>query len=370
MDVFKGAANLLSIMANISLSLFLFAFAATVTLLPLLRAFARRHGFVDRPGGRKKHEDLIPPVGGLAVFPVFMILAALSGIPWMQYGFFFAALALLLITGALDDGKGVPAKIKFGIQFLAAALIVIPGQAQIIVMGDLFGFGRFGLNFMAIPFSIIATVLLINAINLMDGLDGLAGGIGITVLFWLALACAAAGNLVLLTPVMILMGALAAFLLYNMRSPLRKKASIFLGDSGSLALGLSLAWFAINAAKGEAPVIQPMSVAWLLALPIYDTCGQFARRVSQGRHPFDADHDHFHHHFIYAGFPVGQAVAFIVGLSFLSGLIGTGVIWLDLPQAVLTYPWIALLFLHIYMSMRPHRFRRIVSKIRCLCHGQ
>ncbi|PJB70294.1 MAG: undecaprenyl/decaprenyl-phosphate alpha-N-acetylglucosaminyl 1-phosphate transferase [Alphaproteobacteria bacterium CG_4_9_14_3_um_filter_47_13] len=346
------------------LILFLIAFGAVALLIPLLRIFAVRHGFVDKPGGRKKHKEGTPPIGGLVIFPVFMGLAALSGADWSRDSFFFMALALLLVVGALDDGKGVSARIKFCIQFVAAILVVIPGQAQIIVMGDLFGFGRFGLSFMAIPFSIIATVLLINAINLMDGLDGLAGGTGFVVLFWLALSCLIKGVAMPLLPVVILMGALGGFLFYNMRHPLRQKATVFLGDSGSLALGLSLAWFTITFASGEEAIIHPITVAWLLALPIFDTCGQFARRVSQGRHPFDADHDHFHHHFIYAGFPVGQATAVIVMISFVTGLIGVGGIWLGLPEAVLTYPWIALLLLHIYMSMRPHRFRRLVSKIR------
>ena len=351
-------------MIGIGLILFFLAFGAVAVLLPLLQALAVRCGFVDKPGGRKKHEDVVPPIGGLAVFPVFMALTALCHPDWSVYGPYFAALTLLLVVGALDDWKGVPAWTKFAVQFIAAILVVVPGQATIIMMGDLFGFGKFGLNFMAIPFSIIATVLLINAVNLMDGLDGLAGGKGFVVMFWLAVSCAVAGAAGPLSLCLILMGTLAGFLLYNLRHPLRKKAIVFLGDSGSLALGLSLAWFAINLAKGFDPVIRPITVAWLLALPIYDICGQFARRVSQGRHPFDADHDHFHHHFIYAGFPVAQATAIIVGISFITGMIGVGGIWLGLPEAALTYPWIILLLAHIYMSMRPHRFRRLVARLR------
>jgi len=351
-------------MAN-SLFLFIFAFAAVALLMPPSCQLAVQRGFVDKPGGRKKHQDPVPPIGGLVIFPVFIIIAAAKGgIYWGAYAYFFAALALLLIVGALDDKRGVPPWIKFGVQWVAAILIVVPGGAQINTMGNIFGFGEFGLGFMTIPFSVIATVLLINAVNLMDGLDGLAGGKGFIIMLWLAIACIIAPAMLALPPVAILMGALGGFLLYNMRHPLRQKASVFLGDSGSMAIGLSIAWFTIKLASGFEPIIQPMSVAWLLALPIYDTCGQFARRVSQGRHPFDADHDHFHHHFIYAGFPVGQATAIILGISFLTGLIGVGVIEAGFPQAALTYPWIALLLVHIYMSMRPHRFRRLVAKLR------
>ncbi|MCB9990774.1 MAG: undecaprenyl/decaprenyl-phosphate alpha-N-acetylglucosaminyl 1-phosphate transferase [Rhodospirillales bacterium] len=351
-------------MTGYAFIIFLIAFAAVAALLPFVRRAAVRFGLVDNPGGRKKHEGVVPLAGGLVIFPVFMILVAALQPDWSIYGPYFMALALLLVTGALDDKRGVPAWIKFAVQFIAAFLIVLPGQAQIIMLGDLFGFGRFGLNFMSIPFSVVAVVLLINAINLMDGLDGLSGGKGFIVMLGLAAACIVYGTVDALLPIAALMGALGGFLLYNMRHPFRQKASVFIGDSGSLALGLSIAWFCIHLAKGFDPVIQPISVAWLLALPIYDTCGQFARRVSQGRHPFDADHDHFHHHFIYAGFPVGQATAIILLISAGFGLIGLGGMWLGLPEAVLTYPWIALLFVHIYMSMRPHRFRRLMAKLR------
>lgn len=344
--------------------LFFLSFAAVAVMLPLVRKLAIHFDFVDRPGGRKRHEDDVPPVGGLVIFPVFVILSFFCGIDFSLYGPFFLALALLLVTGALDDWKEVPAWIKFAVQFVAAILIVVPGQARIVVLGDLFGFGPFGLNFMAVPFSVVATVLLINAVNMMDGLDGLAGGKGFIVMVWLAIACVVAGAFAPLALVVILLGALGGFLLYNMRHPLRRRANVFLGDSGSMALGLSFAWFTITLAGGKDFVIAPISVAWLLALPIFDTCGQFARRVSQGRHPFDADHDHFHHHFIYAGFSVGQATALILGISFFTGLVGIGGLWLGLPEAALTYPWTLLLFVHIYLSMNPDRFRRLVASLR------
>ncbi len=351
-------------MLGISFILFLIAFAAVAIVAPLACKLALRLDFVDRPGGRKKHEQAVPPVGGLVVFPVFMALAMFFVPDQSHYGAYFLALLLLVITGGLDDKINVPAWIKFGVQFVAAILIVVPGHARLIVMGDLFGFGEFGLNFMSIPFSIIATVLLINAVNLMDGLDGLSGGIGFVVMFLLAIAAMASGAFAPLSAIVLMMGVLGGFLLFNLRRPGREKAVIFMGDSGSMALGLTLAWFTIHLARGEPPVIQPIAVAWILALPIYDTCGQFARRVREGRHPFDADHNHFHHHFIHAGFPDGQATAIILSLVFVTGLIGVGGLWIGLPEAALTYPWIALLFAHIYMSMHPDRYQKLVASFK------
>lgn len=296
-------------------------------------------------------------MGGLAVFPVFMVLALLffysSELAW-----FCAGLSLLLIVGALDDRQQLMPRIKFMAQIVAALVIVGPGGAYVEGLGDLLGFGPLWLGWGGYVFAAVATVLLVNGVNLMDGLDGLAAGMGFIVLLWLVLAGVGDGANVLVA-------ALAGFLVYNLRYPGHLKASVFLGDAGSLALGLSLAWFCIHASQGPHAPIEPVTVAWLLALPIFDTCGQFARRVSEGRHPFDPDRKHFHHHFIAAGFTPGQATATILALVFIFGTIGIygpSVI----PVYILAYIWTALLFAHIFLSMRPQRFRRLIARLAAM----
>lgn len=339
------------------------AAAAVALLLPLAVRLAHSRGFVDLPGGRKRHEGEVPPVGGLIIFPVFAAIALWHGIEPRQ-GWLLGALALLLLLGALDDRVNVPAWAKFTVQWIASLIIVIPGGAVAYSMGNLLGFGPFGWGPGAQVFSAIAAVLLINAINLMDGLDGLAGGVGFIVLFWFLVCAHWTGNTATIPLPLILMGALAGFLAHNMRYPGHPRATVFMGDAGSLALGLSLAWFAMHFSQYPDLVIKPVSVAWLLALPIYDTCGQFARRISQGRHPFDADQHHFHHHFIFAGLTPGRATAAILALCFVTGMIGVYGIRLGLPEYVLGYLWVALLLGHIYMSMRPHRYRRVLAALR------
>ena len=235
------------------------------------------------------------------------------------------------------------------------------GAALTLMAAISFGFGTVWLGFMHIPFSIVASILLINAVYLIDGIDGLAGGKSFIALFWMLAACLVAGAGAQALSIGIMMAALAGFLVYNMRSPLRRKASVFLGDAGSMALGLSLAWFGMTLGMGSDPVIAPIAVAWILALPIMDTCAQFARRVAQGRHPFSADRNHFHHHFINAGVSVARATAIITLIGFVLGLIGVGGMLLGVPEYVLAYAWIATILAHIYMSLRPARFRRIVA---------
>jgi UDP-GlcNAc:undecaprenyl-phosphate GlcNAc-1-phosphate transferase len=349
----------------------LLSLIATALLVPLACRNAASVGLVDKPGGRKRHEVETPLVGGLVIFTVFAVvslvwlfMAASLSAPML---WFFAALAALVIVGAMDDRKHISAWVRFGIQFLVSFVIVLLAGAQLKNLGDLFGFGIFWLGFMAVPFSVIAAVLLINAINLIDGLDGLCAGNAFIVFGWMAVWCYAGGAMLHLPLLLFLMAALGGFLVYNLRTKWRSKAALFLGDAGSLGLGLAIAWFAMSLGGGKHVVIEPMAVAWMLAWPIYDICGQFARRMSEGRHPFDPDHDHFHHHFINLGVPPAKATAIILSIAFVTGFIGTGGLWLGVPLPVLTVSWMVLLLVHIYLSIKPERYRRLIAK--ALRHG-
>lgn len=341
---------------------FLAPLLVVLALTPLAKKFALRIGFVDEPGGRKDHEDLVPPIGGLIVMPVYMITAYLIGVDVETFWPLYAALGLILLVGGIDDYKNINPWPRFIAQFVAAALIVVPGQAQLYHLGDLFGLGVLWLSWMSIPFSIIAVVLLINAINLMDGLDGLAGGKSFVIFIWLSLACILAGQWSALLPIAPLMGALLGFLIYNIRHPLRKKASIFLGDAGSMSLGVVIAWFAIGLAQDPDSVLVPISTAWILALPIMDICAQFYRRTREGRHPFDADRGHFHHHVVHAGFSVGHSTSMILLIVFLFGAIGYGGVQLGVPQWALTSAWIILLFSHMALSLRPKTYIKFFNQ--------
>lgn len=351
----------------LTLVFFVLAFIATGGLIPLAARFALRCGHVDQPGGRKDHETPTPPVGGLTIIPVFILLSLASHIfgyagSVMQQWPFWAALLVMVGVGALDDRFEIKPRWKFLAQFVAACLIVVHGQARVSNLGDLLGFGDLLMSApWDIVFSMIATILLINAINLIDGIDGLAGGMVFVALFWMLMLCLYAGASGPALSMGILMGALAGFLLHNMRHPLRDRAAVFLGDAGSMSLGLSLAWFAMTLGYGNDPVIWPIAVAWILALPIMDTCAQFGRRIAQGRHPFSPDRNHFHHHFVNAGVTPGRTTAFVLVISFVLGMIGLAGMVLGLPEPVLSYLWIAAILLHIAISLRPVRFRRLIA---------
>lgn len=354
---------------------------SVLLLLPIVRNRAVRSGFVDAPGGRKQHERPVPPIGGLVIFFVFIVASLLVGFDFKAYWPLYAALILLLALGTLDDRGDVRAVIKFGIQFVAAFLIVGPGGAQLVNLGHLFGGDIIALGWFSWPLSLFCVVLLINSINLMDGLDGLAAGMSFVVLFWLLVASEVWGSS-LGAPISVLMACVAGFLFYNMRHPWRKRAGVFLGDAGSMCLGLCLAWFCIHAgqaydapqgvlieASGEeiAPyykfLIEPVSIAWIIALPVMDACGQFFRRMKEGRHPFSPDRGHFHHHFVDTGVSVEKTTPIILCIGFVLGGIGYVGFQAGLHPAVLSIGWVGLLALHMVISLKPDRFRALIAQL-------
>ena len=344
------------------LALALSAFLTVLAIVPMARKLAVKYDFTDQPGGRKKHDDAVPLIGGLIIFPMFLLFSAFLIDDWRLYGPLYGAVAILLITGAWDDRFHLRARYKFMAQIAAAALVVLAGNTYVGNLGDLFGFGIVWLGPFKQVFAIVAVVLLINGVNLMDGLDGLAGGIGFIITAILATIAFISGHFDFAGPLAVATAVLAGFLYYNMRRPGRERAVIFMGDAGSLVLGLFLGWACLHMAQGHTRLIEPISVAWLLALPIIDTCGQFARRMLQGRHPFDPDYHHFHYHFITAGVPHGRAVLYVLATSAICGLVGVTALPASVPYQVLTYGWIALLFGHIYLSLRPRRFRRLIQR--------
>lgn len=301
------------------------AFLLVAGLMPLAAWAAPYLGLMDMPGARRVHEVATPRIGGLVIFPVVLGLVAVSG------GFdapSYAAFALLLLVGALDDHTDVRPLWKFGAQGIAALLIVFWGDVRIEHLGNFFGFGSVELGLWAVPLTLICIVLLINAINMADGLDGLAAGFGIVALIFLG-------------ENMVLIGALAGFLMWNMRTPWRKRAYVFLGDAGSMALGLALAIIAIHAAQNAD--LRPITVAWVLALPIMDAAAQIARRTAAGKNPMTADRGHLHHRLMDRGFTQEQTVIILILIA--SGLAVIG--FLPVPEWILVVMWTALCLSHV-----------------------
>lgn len=335
-------------MAAVFIASFFVTLAAFYGLIP----YARRVGYVDRPGGRKQHIGKTPLIGGLVILPVFAVLMVLLSLLTGDMAVLLTGVVVMFFMGAYDDLRQMNPWIKFFVQIAVAAFLVIVGGAEVYQFGNLFGFGDTGPGFLSIPFSIAALVLFMNALNMMDGMDGLAGGMAAVILGWLAFAAMTARQDTTLLQILCVLVPLLAFLCLNMRSPWLKKAQVFLGDAGSLSLAVIIGWFAIDLSQPPGRAIEPVGIIWLLALPVIDTLTLFFLRTRRGRHPFAPDRNHLHHRLLDKGIAPHYATSFLMLGAILCGSIGVQGPLIGLPPILLLVVWILTLFGYMGYSLR------------------
>lgn len=321
--------------------------------LRLLIPVARHVGYVDNPGGRKTHEEAVPPIGGLVILPVFALSMMCLSLMTSGMAALLAGVTVIFLMGAYDDLRQINPWVKFIVQILVSFYLVVFGGAEVRQLGNLFGFGDVGLNFLSVPFSIAAFVLLMNALNMMDGLDGLAGGMAAVMLGWLAYAAGKAGDTTSMLQILCVLAPLVGFLALNMRHPFLPRAKVFLGDAGSLALAVIIGWFALDLSQAPGRAAWPVGILWLLAIPVIDTLTLFFIRALRGRHPFSPDRNHLHHRFLEKGVPVHWTTLFVMLAGIACGSIGLQGPAIGIPQVVLLVGWVAVFGLYIAYSLRP-----------------
>jgi UDP-GlcNAc:undecaprenyl-phosphate GlcNAc-1-phosphate transferase len=344
--------------------LYALAIPVTAVLILFFRRHALRLGVVDVPGGRKVHHGAIPLVGGLAMFgglAAVALFALATGHFHARHAAFLAAVSLLVVTGFIDDRSGLSPRRRFVLQAIAALIMVYGADLRLDNFGDLFGFGDVTTGRWAVPVTVFAVIGVINAMNMLDGVDGLAGGVALIVLLVFS-AFAAAGGYLQHTLLLPLASAIIGFMMFNLRTPWRSKAAVFMGDAGSMVLGFALAWYAINLAQFR-HAMTPITAVWILAIPLMDTTSLMVRRVLKGRSPFAADREHLHHILQRAGYTPGQTVAIVYVLSLLLAAIGVAGWWLDLPEYVMFYGFMALFGLYFYSMLHAWKLMKQLRRL-------
>jgi UDP-GlcNAc:undecaprenyl-phosphate/decaprenyl-phosphate GlcNAc-1-phosphate transferase len=283
---------------------FILAMVVTMATLPLLGKLAAKWLIVDQPGGRKVHSSPIPRVGGLAMVLGVLIAALLAIHLQAQDRWFLAAAAVLVAFGVVDDRFDLDYRIKFFGQLLAVAIVVIPGEVQVhaITLDD-----RVLLpGWISLPLTVIFLVGVTNAINLADGLDGLAGGTTFLCLCAVALLASIGDQASCTALGLAFAGAVLGFLRFN-----TYPASVFMGDAGSQLLGFSIGVLSVRATQDAGSQVSAAIPILLLALPILDTLSVMVQRIGEGRSPFSADRNHIHHKLLALGFGHHEAVMVI-----------------------------------------------------------
>ncbi|MBS1571318.1 MAG: undecaprenyl/decaprenyl-phosphate alpha-N-acetylglucosaminyl 1-phosphate transferase [Bacteroidetes bacterium] len=310
---------------------FVLSFAIVFYSIPTVIKISRRKNLMDEPGGRSSHLRKIPNLGGISIFYSISICASIFAFELFEsYKFLFASLVILLYIGVMDDIVVMRAYKKLLAQIVVTCLIVIGSDIRI---RSFFGvFGIYEINyFMSVFVSIFTFIILINAFNLIDGIDGLAGGYSFLCSAFFGISYFRLGeyNYPLVILSVVIMGSVLAFLYYNLSNYRTNK--IFMGDTGSMILGFLLAFTAIcfidlfiskQTAQYTYYHLQsaPAIAVAILILPIVDTLNVIIIRIKNKKSPFDADKNHIHHKLLDLGLTHRRSSFYII--IYYLGIVG------------------------------------------------
>lgn len=335
-----------------SLTFLIGAYLATALALTTLRPVAVRVGLVDIPGGRKTHIGATPLVGGLGIFAGLTAVTILSADILAVYAPLLSLSALIVFVGVIDDVRDLKVSVRMIGHILVALAMAIVAEVQLNSFGNLFFGESVELGVLTIPVTVFATVGVINAINMSDGIDGLTGSLVIISLTCIAVIAMQHGDITKASFIALLCCCVFAYLTMNFRRPWNRKALIYLGDAGSTLLGFILAWLLIDSSQGPAAIFPPVLALWFLAIPLFDTVNLLIKRPLRGLSPFKPGVDHLHHLLLRRGFTVPQVVLILSVSALLFAGIGLGAYFWQASDSVMFQLFLGLFLLYFLFCDR------------------
>lgn len=331
---------------------FLIAFLLAVFIIPVVRQVAIKKGLYDLPDERKIHQNPIPRLGGIGIwFSTCLTMGililwfwnyphgnALSGI--------FAGSTIIFVVGVIDDVKGLSPKIKLVFQFIAAIVAYIYG-VQIVALDFPFVEGVYKLGLFSLPITVIWIVAISNALNFIDGVDGLAGGVTAISALTLGVVAYYTQQPVAALVAAVIAGTMVGFLAYNFHP-----AKIFMGDSGALFCGFVLASIAVTGVLKTVTVTILLPII-ILSVPILDITYSVFRRLAKRKSPFIADGDHIHHRLIKAGVSQNRTIMVFYFICIASGAIATSFV-----GGIRTYLILLIALIAIMLIIARHNKRK------------
>ncbi|WP_281556596.1 UDP-N-acetylglucosamine--undecaprenyl-phosphate N-acetylglucosaminephosphotransferase [Thalassomonas sp. RHCl1] len=300
----------------------LVAFLASISTIKVLLPLAPHIGLVDLPTERKNHDGAIPLIGGISIFTGVLIASSLFIEQSQLLNLYLISSAFLVFLGTLDDIYDLSVISRIVFQGIIASILVFGAGLYISDFGDLFAGGPINIGIYGMIFTCVACIAAINAFNMVDGIDGLAGSMSIITISSVAIMKLLSGQLDLILLPLVLVVAIVPFLFYNVsrRNPRGKK--IFMGDAGSMFMGLTVIWLLTLETQGSNASFRPVTALWIIAVPLMDMLSVMLRRMKDGNSPFQADNGHLHHILIRTGLSSRQALIVISGLAILLSLVG------------------------------------------------
>ena len=313
---------------------FLFAVSLGMVIIPRILVISHKKRLYDVPDARKVHTMPVPRLGGLSFFPVilmsmFLVIgfrlyfwdmdtSSLSFNMLYEYLFLFVGMTLLYLVGVCDDLVGVGYRYKFAVQIAAALLLVLSGN-WFDSFGDLFGIYSVP-AWMGMPFTVFIVVYITNAINLIDGIDGLASGLCCIALSVLSVIFFLRGQYVYALLAICTLGILMPFWCYNVFGNANRGHKLFMGDAGSLTLGYVISFLIIHMSVTNevSPTLSNpyMVIAFSTVLvPLLDVIRVVLHRLREHKNPFLPDKNHFHHKLLRTGMRVRMVMVTILGIA-------------------------------------------------------
>lgn len=312
------------------------AFVVTIFCIWVLMPVAQKIGLIDKPGGRKQHAYATPVVGGIAIFLGFYFSVLTLPMSMHEYKVLFACSAAMMFEGVIDDFIDVRTRYRLLVQVAVAILMVYWGKVAIHTFGYSSKFGYLNLGLWAGPLTIIVVVGFINAMNMQDGQDGLAGSLIAAQIILLLLLALVTGEHVIFVLLLLLLFAVIGFLIFNFPFPGRQHAKIFMGDAGSMFLSLAVSFFAIKLSQSRHFMahFSPALMAWVLAFPVFDLITVSIARILKGRSPLSPGRDHMHHLLASLLTSKFQSTLILAVFSVLFGLLGMLFLFLHMPLII------------------------------------
>ena len=336
---------------------------ASLAINSVLRNFAKeKRLLVDIPDrSRKFHKRATPLTGGIGILLAVMVSTQIyldfnnlrGYMPEFSLQLYAASVPLLLLF-LIDDFKNLRPRYRVFIQVMLSLYVIFSTDIYLSNLGDLFGFGEINLGIFGVPVTVFCVVGLMNAFNMIDGINGLCAGSAMIALLFIGFYSGLMSDSILI----ILIGSMLGFIIFNLRF-FGEKRNVFLGDSGSNLIGFWVAWGAIYASQNSYYDVEPITMLWFVSIPLLDCIGLIFSRLFKGISIASPGRDHIHHKLMH-NFTQESTLGIILLISVIAGLFG---VFIENNYA----PWVSTYAFIIYSAIYyfcAYKFRNIREILR------
>lgn len=337
-----------------------FIFVFSFSLLFIMRKIARKVGLVDAPNHRKNHEGIIPIAGGISICIILAHVLYTRPDLVEHDQLLLACVVVLAIIGTLDDYFDLNALVRLALQIALSLAFIHVSGLKIHFLGDVFGFGEVNLGFLSVAVTVLAILAAINAFNMVDGLDGLLGSLSVVTFASLSYLLNHNGHFGIAYLCLIIVATILPYICMNLGF-LGRKRKVFMGDAGSMMIGFVAVWLLINASQvDDVSSINPVTVLWLIAVPLMDMTATVIVRLRQKVSPFRSDNQHIHFILQGAGLSAGMTLVIISSLAIFFAGVGVASELMNVADYIMFYAFLGCFALYYKIRLiLQHRYSAV-----------